>query len=115
MSESKHVGYSVLCCILPILTSDMVLGMDWLHAINPLIDWNNYSLSVEYGGETIRILGTKYSFFHASIKDCVLKSVVRIALNWLVRKRLSYKPQAESKYVLVSFTPPVLHICLLYV
>ena len=40
MSETVHVGHHILCCVLPNLTSDMVLGMDWLHDINPLINWN---------------------------------------------------------------------------
>ena len=37
VSETVHVGFYVLCYILPNLTSDLVLGIDWL-AINSLID-----------------------------------------------------------------------------
>ena len=40
VSKMVHVGCCVLCHVLPNLTSDVVLGMDWLHAINPRIDWN---------------------------------------------------------------------------
>ena len=36
--ETLHVCCSVFCYILPKLTSDVVLGMDWLHLINSLID-----------------------------------------------------------------------------
>ena len=31
---------------------------DWLHDINPWIDWNAYSLSMDYVGHNVRILGT---------------------------------------------------------
>ena len=40
VSKMVHVGCHVLCYVLLNLTSDMVLGMDWLHAINPRIDWH---------------------------------------------------------------------------
>ena len=46
-----HVGCHVLCHVLPNLTSDVVLGMDWLHVINPRIDWNAYSLSLDCRGQ----------------------------------------------------------------
>ena len=59
VSDTVHVGCSVLYHALPDLTSDMVLCMDWLHTINPLINWNNYSLFLKYRGEPVRILGTK--------------------------------------------------------
>ena len=39
-SKTVHVGCYVMCCALPNLTSDVVLHMDWLHAINPQIDWS---------------------------------------------------------------------------
>ena len=52
-----YVVCHVLCHVLPNLTSDVVLGMDWLHAINPQIDWHAYSLYLDYGGRTIYILG----------------------------------------------------------
>ena len=58
MPTTVHEGCHVLCHVLPNLTSDMVLGMDWLHDINPWIDWNAYSQSLDYGGHTVRILGT---------------------------------------------------------
>ena len=59
VSKMVHVGCHVLCHVLPNLTSDVVLGMDWLHAINPWIDWNAYSLSLDCRGHTVCILGTK--------------------------------------------------------
>ena len=37
VSNTVHVGCSVLYHVLPNLTSDMAVSMDWLHAINPLI------------------------------------------------------------------------------
>ena len=40
VSEMVHVGCHVQYHVLPNLTSDVVLGMDWLYAINPQIDWN---------------------------------------------------------------------------
>ena len=49
----------VLYHVLPNLTSDVVLGVDWLHAINPWIDWNTYLLSLDYEGHIVRILGTE--------------------------------------------------------
>ena len=42
VSKMVHIGCRILCCILPNLTNDVVLGMDWLHAINIQIDWNAY-------------------------------------------------------------------------
>ena len=36
--EIVHVGCYVLCYFLLSLTSDIVLGIDWLCAINPWID-----------------------------------------------------------------------------
>ena len=59
MSELVHIGYSVLCCFLPNLASDMVLGMDWLDAINPLIDCNIHSQSSVCESKPIRFLSTK--------------------------------------------------------
>ena len=76
MSEIVHVGCYVLCYILPQLTSSVVLGMDWLHAINPLIDWNAYPLSLECIGEIVYILGTKLDCSCASVEVCALKSVL---------------------------------------
>ena len=34
VSETVNVGCHVLCCMLLNLTSDMVLGLDWLYTIN---------------------------------------------------------------------------------
>ena len=59
MSETVHIGCSVFCCVLPNLPSNMVLGIDWLHTINPLIDWSTHSLSIGCIGKIIYILGTK--------------------------------------------------------
>ena len=53
-----YVSCCVLCHILPNLTIDVILGMDWLCDINPQIDWNAYSLYLDYGGHIVRILGT---------------------------------------------------------
>ena len=75
VSETIHVGYCVLYCIFPKLTSDVVLRMDWLHAINPLINWNAYSLYLDYGGD---ILGTKKGCYCAFDKVCTLKLVLNI-------------------------------------
>ena len=59
VSKSVHVGYQFLCCVLPHLTSNMVLGMDLSHTINPLINWNNYLLSLDCGGAILCILSTQ--------------------------------------------------------
>ena len=45
--ETLYVVCYVLYYILPHLTSDVVLSMDWLHTINPWIDYNDYSLSID--------------------------------------------------------------------
>ena len=44
LSKMVYVACHILCIILLNLTNDMVLGMALLHAINPQIDWNAYSL-----------------------------------------------------------------------
>ena len=54
-----HVGCQALYCIFPNLTNNVVLGMDWLHAIKTQIDWSTYSLSLDCRGHTVCILGTK--------------------------------------------------------
>ena len=59
MSKTVYVVCRVLYRILPNLASDVVLSMDWLYAINPQIDLNAYSLSLDCECETVRILGTK--------------------------------------------------------
>ena len=81
VSEIVHIGCSILYCILPNLTSDVVLGMDWLHAINPLVDWNNLSLYLDCVGETAYILGTKYGFYHAYVQVCALKLVFKMIFS----------------------------------
>ena len=72
-----HVGCYVLFHVLLDLTSDMVLGMDWLHDINPWIDWITISLTLDYGGHTVRILGTEKGCPHAQFEVCALKSVLK--------------------------------------
>ena len=32
------------CYVLPKLSSEVVLGMAWLRAANPVVDWSNYEL-----------------------------------------------------------------------
>ena len=54
-----YAGCPVLCHVLPNLTSDVVLGMDWIHAINPQIDWKVNSLSLDCESHTLCIFGTK--------------------------------------------------------
>ena len=77
MSKTVYVGCCVLCHVLPNLTSYVVLNMDWLHTINPLLECNTYSLSLEFVDEIVYILGTKCSFCHAFVKVCTLKSVLK--------------------------------------
>ena len=42
--------------------------MDWIHAINPWVDWNTYLLLLDCGGETVYILGTKSGCSHAYVE-----------------------------------------------
>ena len=58
VSKIVDVGSHVLCHVFLNLTSDVVLGMDWLHAINPRIDWHTCPLSLDYIGHNVRILST---------------------------------------------------------
>ena len=52
----------VRCCVLPNLNHDVVLGIDWLRASNPVIDWQACTLSVEcaehQGAVTLHALPT---------------------------------------------------------
>ena len=52
----------VCCCVLPSLNHDAVLGIDWLRASNPAIDWQACTLSVEcaehQGAVTLHALST---------------------------------------------------------
>ena len=64
-----------MCCVLPDLISDVVLGIDWLYAINYLTD--TYLLSLVCGGATVCIMGTKYSCSCAFVDVCALKLVLK--------------------------------------
>ena len=68
MSETIYIACSVLCCILPNLTSDVLLGMDWLYVLNPLIDSYDYSLSLVRGDKIdgVHIMGTNKSCFYTN-------------------------------------------------
>ena len=77
VSEIVHRGCSVLYHVLPNLTSDVLLGKDRLHAINPRIEWNTYSLYLAFRAQTIRILETIQGCFHAFVEDCALKLVLK--------------------------------------
>ena len=59
------------------LTNDVVLGMDWLHAINPQIDWNAYLLSLDCASHTVCILGTEKGCSRANVEVCALKLVLK--------------------------------------
>ena len=77
VSKTVHVGCLVLYCVLPNLANDVVLGMDWLHAINPQIDWSAYSLYIDLRGHTVCILITKKGCFYTNAEVCSLKSVLK--------------------------------------
>ena len=77
VSKPIHIGCHVLYHVLPPLTSDIVLSTDWLHAIKPWIDWNAYSLSLDYIGETVHTLGIKSNCFPANVDVCTLKLVLK--------------------------------------
>ena len=38
--------HEVVCLVVPNLTSALVLGIDWLTAQQPVIDWPNYTVSL---------------------------------------------------------------------
>ena len=38
----------VLCCVLPCLNHDVVLGIDWLQAKNPVFDLQTCTVSMEH-------------------------------------------------------------------
>ena len=59
VSKMVHIGCHVLYQVLLNLTSDVVLGMDWLHDINLWIDKNAYSLSLDCRGYTVYVLVTE--------------------------------------------------------
>ena len=51
--------------------------MDWLYSISAQTYWHAYSLSLDFGGHTVCILGTKEGCSHANIEVCILKSVLK--------------------------------------
>ena len=61
----------VHCRVVPLLNHDIVLGIDWLWATNPVINWQACTVSVEcaehQGGVTLHALPTspvaKIKFF----------------------------------------------------
>ena len=75
--KTVHIGCKVLYYVLPNLTSDVVLGKDRLHAINPRIEWNTYSLYLDFRAQTIRILETIQGCFHAFVEVCALKLMLK--------------------------------------
>ena len=67
--------HTVVCChVLPCLNHDVVLGIHWLLAANPVIDWQACTMSVEYAGHqgavTLHALPTSPA---AKVKLCSIK------------------------------------------
>ena len=71
--------HTVVCChVLPSLNHDIVLGIDWLRASNPVIDWQACTLSVEcaehQGAVTLHALPTSPV---AKVELCSIKQLER--------------------------------------
>ena len=50
-SDSGHaLSYTVKCHVLSHLNHNVVLGHDWLHHVNPAINWQACTVSMEYLG-----------------------------------------------------------------
>ena len=68
----------VHCRALPSLNHDVVLGIDWLRASNPVIDWQACTLSVEctenQGAVTLHALPTSPV---AKVELCSIKELER--------------------------------------
>ena len=68
--------YTVTCRVLPQLNHDLVLGVDWLQATNPSIDWQDCTVEVncgEHGGtHMLHALLTKPV---AKVELCCIKQV----------------------------------------
>ena len=68
----------VRCRVLPSLNHDVVLGIDWLQASNPVIDWQACTLSVEcaehQGAVTLHALPTSPV---AKVELCSIKQLER--------------------------------------
>ena len=66
----------VRCRVLPSLNHDVVLGIDWLRASNPVIDWQACTLSVEcaehQGAVTLHALPTSPV---AKVELCSIKKL----------------------------------------
>ena len=64
----------VCCCVVPSLNHDVALGIDWLRALNPAINWQACTLSVEcaehQGAVTLHALPTSPV---AKIELCSIK------------------------------------------
>ena len=69
---------TVSCRVLPQLNHDVVLGVDWLQAINPSIDWQSCMVEVDFckhgGTHVLHALPTKPV---AKVELCSTKQVER--------------------------------------
>ena len=53
-AEQECALYSaVSCCVLDNLSSDVVLGIDWLQSCNPVIDWFAYTVVLPVQDEQV--------------------------------------------------------------
>ena len=50
-ARSQALHCVVECRVLPRLNHDVVLGVDWLQATNPVIDWQACTVSVSCDGQ----------------------------------------------------------------
>ena len=51
-NKGKAVAFGLECRVLPHLNHDVVLGVDWLSATNPTIDWQACTVALECVGST---------------------------------------------------------------
>ena len=79
-----------MCCVLLNLTGDVALDMNWLHNINPVINWKNKLLSMECRYETVLIFVTKNGCSYANVEVCALKSVLKRCVMKSYRPSLVY-------------------------
>ena len=71
---SPEYSCKVSCYVLPKLSSEVVLGMAWLRAANPVVDWSNYELVLTMEqGKRVVLDGIPRTTSLPTVAQCTVK------------------------------------------
>ena len=90
------------CCILPDLTSKIVLSTNWLKSVNPLIYWVEQVMQTKYTGCIVYILGLNSGVTTVKIELCSIKYIFKIVKQDRTNAFISFLNSAMDKPLLGS-------------